>query len=68
MSTKEEVLFLVLILAIVGGCLGLGHCVGYHQGERAQQRQAIETGHAHRVIIDSLTGATEFRWRGHGKE
>lgn len=35
---------------------------------RTQQRIAIEHGYAKRVMVDSITGDTEFRWNNEQTE
>jgi hypothetical protein len=60
---KQELWFWFVLLALAGALVGVGYFVGYKQTAMNIHRQAIETGHGYIVIVDSLSGATEFRWR-----
>ncbi len=55
---KEFINFFMLLVVIMFSII-----VGSVIGRDAIRKQAIKNGHAERIIIDSLTGTTEFRWK-----
>jgi hypothetical protein len=53
----------ILVSLFAGAICYAIDTIAFDKGYRAAQQEAIKAGHAEMVIVDKLTGKTEFKWK-----